>query len=243
VIRLRSAGKRFGDQVALYPTDLSIAPGKITVLIGPSGCGKSTILRLMDGLLTPSEGAVEFDGRRISSQNVLEIRRRIGFVVQEGGLFAHLTAARNVSLMADYLKRPADESRERLEQLCALARFPREFLGRYPSELSGGQRQRVSLMRALMLSPEVLLLDEPLGALDPLVRASLQEELKDIFHRLAPTVVLVTHDMAEAVFFGDRIVLLKEGRIVQEGTPKEFRERPAEPFVTEFLLAQRSLTW
>jgi osmoprotectant transport system ATP-binding protein len=165
----------------------------------------------------------------------------MGYVIQDGGLFPHLTAAQNALLMATYLRRPASEMRSRLKELCDLTHFPPEGLDRYPVELSGGQRQRVSLMRALMLDPDVLLLDEPLAALDPLVRASLQTDLKEIFRRLQKTVVLVTHDMAEAGYLADKIVLLMEGRIIQQGTLEDLRERPASRFVSDFLTAQRSL--
>ncbi len=241
MIELKSTSKNFGDIVALHPTDLSMTEGKTTVLIGPSGCGKSTILRLIIGLLEPTTGYVEFEGERVSPDNILELRRRMGYVIQDGGLFPHLTAAENVTLMVKHLKRPAKDMQRRLEELCELTHFPRDGLNRYPVELSGGQRQRVSLMRGLVLDPDVLLLDEPLGALDPMVRASLQTDLKEIFQRLGKTVVLVTHDMAEAGYLGDRIVLLKEGTVVQQGTLEDLRERASDTFVSEFITAQRSL--
>lgn len=241
MIELKGVTKRYGNTVALQPTDLTIPAGQTTALIGPSGCGKSTLLRLIMGLLEPSAGTVRFDGTPVSAQTAQELRRRMGYVIQDGGLFPHLTAAENVLLMAKHLKRPPDAMQKRLTDLCALTRFPQEGLTRYPVELSGGQRQRVGLMRALMLEPEVLLLDEPLGALDPLVRAGLQTDLKQIFATLEQTVVLVTHDMGEAGYLGDSIALLSEGAIVQRGTLEDLRDRPAAPFVTEFLNAQRSL--
>ena len=235
-VELHTVSKRYGANTALHPTDLWFARGTTTVLIGPSGCGKSTLLRLIIRLLTPDAGEVKLNGTIVSEANVTEFRHRIGYVIQEGGLFPHLTARGNVLLMGDHLKKAV-----RLEELCALTRFPREALDRYPAELSGGQRQRVSLMRALALSPELLLLDEPLGALDPLVRAALQKDLKEIFQRLNQTAILVTHDLAEAAYLGDDIVLLNEGRIVQRGTIADLRERPANAFVTEFINAQRSV--
>ncbi len=241
MIELESVSKKFGATIALHETDLRIEAGKTTVLIGASGCGKSTILRLIVGLLEPSTGTVKIEGQRVSASNVLDLRRRIGYVIQEGGLFAHLTAAQNVLLMAKHLKLPGQQMQSRVHELRELTHLPETALSRYPVELSGGQRQRVSLMRALMLQPSVLLLDEPLGALDPMVRASLQEELKEIFQRLRQTTVMVTHDMAEAGFFANLIVLLNEGRVVQSGTLDDLRNRPASKFVSDFLHAQRGL--
>ncbi|MGZ5503842.1 MAG: ATP-binding cassette domain-containing protein, partial [Chthoniobacterales bacterium] len=215
--------------------------GKTTVLIGPSGCGKSTMLRLIIRLLEPDSGEIKIDGATVSASNIAQLRHRVGYVIQDGGLFPHLTARGNVLLMARHLKKSPNEMSAKLTELCALTRFPSEALDRYPVELSGGQRQRVSLMRALALSPELLLLDEPLGALDPLVRAALQKDLKEIFQQLQQTAILVTHDLAEAAYLGDRIVLMNEGRVIQQGTLAELREHPANSFVSEFISAQRSL--
>ena len=241
LVQLVDVTKRYGDAIALYPTNLSVESGKTTVLIGPSGCGKSTLLRLIIRLIEPDSGSIEFDGKPVTSNNISILRRRIGYVIQEGGLFPHLTARANVLLMARHIGKSEEETRNRLMELSDLTRFSQKLLPRYPAELSGGQRQRVSLMRALMLSPELLLLDEPLGALDPLVRAALQKDLKEIFTRLRQTVVFVTHDLAEAIYFADRIVLMNEGRIVQNGTITDLRKRPAAPFVSEFINAQRGI--
>jgi len=240
LIELVGVSKSFGGTAALHPTDLAFPPGLTTALIGPSGCGKSTLLRLIIALLKPDTGKVTFDDLEVTETSAQQVRRRVGYVIQEGGLFPHLTARANVLLLSRHLGRPASKMEERLEQLCSLSRFPRNGLDRYPAELSGGQRQRVSLMRALMLSPEVLLLDEPLGALDPLVRSSLQQDLKEIFARLKQTAVLVTHDMGEAAYLADEIVLMNEGRIVQRGTVVDLRDHPASAFVSEFINAQRS---
>ena len=242
-IALKDVEMRFGDVIALHSTNLQVEAGQTTVLIGPSGCGKSTILRLIIGLLTPTAGTVEFEGESVSQANILALRRRMGYVIQDGGLFPHLTAAQNVTLMARHLQPALQETeiQAKLNELCELTRFPQDGLARYAVELSGGQRQRVSLMRALALDPDVLLLDEPLGALDPMVRASLQTELKEIFNSLGKTVLLVTHDMAEAGYIGDSIVLMREGHLLQQGTLDDLRERPADGFVSEFITAQRSL--
>jgi osmoprotectant transport system ATP-binding protein len=202
---------------------------------------KSTVLRLIAGLLEPTSGAIEMEGELVNAASIQRLRRRIGYVIQDGGLFPHLTARENVTLMARHLGNPAAEIANRLDELCALTRLPAEHLARYPAELSGGQKQRVGLMRALMLKPDALLLDEPLGALDPLVRAALQRDLREIFEQLRQTIVLVTHDMAEAAYLGHRLVLMERGRVVQEGAFEELRDRPASGFVREFINAQRSL--
>ncbi len=240
-VQLVDVSKRYADAPALQPTSLSIERGKTTVLIGPSGCGKSTLLRLIIRLIEPDSGTISFEGAPVTRDKIDMLRRRIGYVIQEGGLFPHLTARANILLLARHLGKADEQLRPRLSELCTLTRFPENLLLRYPVELSGGQRQRVSLMRALMLSPELLLLDEPLGALDPLVRAGLQKDLKEIFARLQQTALLVTHDLAEAAYLGDEIVLMHEGRIVQRGSIVDLREKPANEFVSEFISAQRTL--
>jgi osmoprotectant transport system ATP-binding protein len=232
--------KAFAGQVALAPTTLDFRPGSTTVLIGPSGCGKTTLLRLMLRLVEPDSGEVRVDGRLAGPADIATLRHAIGYVIQDGGLFPHLTAAENVTLLARILRREAQWIRGRVDQLAALTGIAGEALTRYPRDLSGGQRQRVALMRALMLDPPVLLLDEPLGALDPMIRHGLQRELKAIFERLHKTVVMVTHDMHEAAHFADDIVLLRAGRVVQRGTLDDLLQRPAEAFVTEFVRAQRA---
>jgi osmoprotectant transport system ATP-binding protein len=239
MLELRGVSKSYGRAVALHPTFLELEPGRTSALIGPSGCGKSTLLRLMIGLIQPDAGTVLLGGEAVTPQSAPLLRRRMGYVIQDGGLFPHLSARGNAALMARHLGRGERDIAARLEELCALTRFPPELLERYPVQLSGGQRQRVSLMRALMLDPEVLLLDEPLGALDPMIRSDLQAELREVFRALQKTVVLVTHDLGEAGYLGDTIVLLREGRIVQRGGLHELFSAPAEPFVTRFVNAQR----
>jgi osmoprotectant transport system ATP-binding protein len=243
LVELVDVSKRYGDVAALHPTNLTISRGETTVLIGPSGCGKSTLLRLIIGLTNTDSGTIVFDGKPVAPANIDCVRRRTGYVIQEGGLFPHLTARGNVLLISRHLGKNMNQSQSRLRELCGLTRFPETLLDRYPLELSGGQRQRVSLMRALILSPELLLLDEPLGALDPLVRASLQGDLKEIFARLQQTALLVTHDLAEAAYLGDEIVLMNEGRIVQHGSIADLREQPVSDFVSEFINAQRAVTF
>jgi osmoprotectant transport system ATP-binding protein len=241
-IELRGVAKNYGSAAALKPTDLTIAGGETTVLLGPSGCGKSTLLRLIIGLIRPDAGAVVFGDQEVGESNLLEIRRRTGYVIQDGGLFPHLSARRNAALLAGYLGWQRRRIERRITELAELVRLPPDRLDAFPAQLSGGQRQRVSLMRALMLDPEVLLLDEPLGALDPVIRAELQTDLRRISRSLGKTVVLVTHDLAEAHYFGHQIVLLREGAIVQRDTFEGLVRRPADPFVSQFVNAQR-LGW
>lgn len=239
LIQLERVSKTFGAVQALHEITLDIAPARTTVLIGPSGCGKSTILRLIIGLIQPDSGEVRFEGITVQPENVRRLRLKMGYVVQEGGLFPHMTAGENVALMARRLGQNAAEITARVHELAGLVQLPTNRLRDYPAQLSGGQRQRVSLMRALMLDPDVLLMDEPLGSLDPMIRARLQEELKEIFRRLQKTVVLVTHDIGEASFFANHIALLRRGTIVQQGPPKVLIREPADPFVDEFIRAQR----
>jgi osmoprotectant transport system ATP-binding protein len=232
--------KRFGPAAGVGPVDLAVPDGASLALIGPSGAGKSTVLRLMLGLLRPDEGAVLLGGAPLDPDDDA-LRRRYGYVVQGGGLFPHLTARDNAVLVARHLRWDRARIAARLEELGALARLPGDVWGRLPSELSSGQAQRVSLVRALFLDPALLLLDEPLGALDPITRAELQDDLRAAFQRLRKTVVIVTHDLAEAAFFAEILVLLRAGRIVQAGAFAELVRAPAEPFVARFVGAQRAL--
>lgn len=241
LIELRGAARRHPGGAAIGPVDLAVARGERLALIGPSGSGKSTLLRLLLGLVAPDEGEVRFAGERVRPGDD-GVRRRIGYVVQGGALFPHLTAAENASLVARHLRWDRARVAGRLAELAALARLPADALLRFPLALSGGQAQRVALVRALFLDPEVLLLDEPLGALDPLTRAELQEDLRRAFDELGRTVVLVTHDLSEAAFFSRRLVLLRDGRVVQEGSLDDLARTPAEPFVARFVRAQRALS-
>jgi osmoprotectant transport system ATP-binding protein len=240
MLSLHDISKRYGALQALHPLSMEFPSGHTTAIIGPSGCGKSTLLRIFVGLVSPDTGTVEIDGEVLCDDNLLRMRHRMGYVIQDGGLFPHLTARDNVTLLARHLKWDRKRIDTRVEELRRLTEFPREGLDRYPVQLSGGQMQRVSLMRALMLDPEVLLLDEPLGALDPMIRASLQSDLRDIFRELGKAVVLVTHDIGEAGFFGDTIVLMRDGKVVQKGSLPDLVNHPQDEFVTQFINAQRS---
>jgi osmoprotectant transport system ATP-binding protein len=239
VLELRAVVKRWASD-AVGPVTLEVERGRTLALLGPSGAGKSTLLRLMLGLIAPDEGEVRLLGQPLR-RDEFERRRKLGYVVQGGGLFPHLTGEGNATLVARQLGWDRSRIAARLAELSALARLPPDVLGRFPGELSGGQAQRVSLVRALMLDPDLLLLDEPLGALDPLTRADLQQDLRAAFADLGKTVVLVTHDLAEAAFLAGRIVLLRDGRIVQDGTLDDLSRRPADPFVARFVRAQRTV--
>jgi osmoprotectant transport system ATP-binding protein len=239
-IELKNVSKSYDSIEALKNISLQIKTGETNIIIGPSGCGKSTLIRIIIGLIKNDSGSVLINGKELRDININELRQNMGYVIQGGGLFPHLTAANNVSLLANYLNWNEKEIAERIKELCQLTKFPVDGLNRYPAELSGGQQQRVSLMRALMLNPEILLFDEPLGALDPLIRYNLQTDLKEIFQELNKTVVLVTHDLGEAAFLGDKLVLMREGLIVQIGSIEDFIKNPSQEFVTRFINAQRN---
>lgn len=241
MFELQHVSKRYGATIALDAVDLRIAGGRTTALIGPSGAGKSSVLRMLVGLEWPDAGEVRFDGMPLRRETLLEQRRRIGYVIQEGGLFPHLTGAGNAGLLARTLGWDASRIEMRLRELAALCQLPFDALARYPAQLSGGQRQRVGLIRALMLDPAVLLLDEPLGALDPMVRFDLQSQMHALFAQLRKTVVLVTHDVAEAAYLGDTLVVMQAGRVLQQGRASELLDAPADPFVRKFMTAQRTL--
>jgi osmoprotectant transport system ATP-binding protein len=226
---------------ALEGLTFALEPGRTTALVGPSGCGKSTVLRLAAALLKPDTGAVSIGSQMFTARNANELRHRLGYVLQEGGLFPHMTAEQNVTLMARHLHWRGSRIDERVNELLALIHLTPEHLARRPSSLSGGERQRVSLARALMLDPALLLLDEPLGALDPIVRHELQRELRQLFRSLDKTVLLVTHDIVEAGYLADDLMLMREGRIVQRGPLRELVQDPAETFVADFVAAQRQL--
>ena len=239
MLSVHNISKIYNDRTALDTLTLTVQTARTTVLIGPSGCGKSTLIRIMIGLILPNTGHIRFENTEVTPETALQLRHRMGYVIQDGGLFPHLNGYDNVALMARYLGWAEDRLAVRIHELTELTRFPEDGLGRYPVQLSGGQRQRVCLMRALMLDPDVLLLDEPLGALDPIIQADLQDDLRDIFRTLGKTVVMVTHDMGEAGFFGDEIVLMQDGKIIQQGTLHELVHDPVDDFVIRFINAHR----
>lgn len=241
MIQFRAVGFGFSGPPLFTDFDLTIAAGRTTALMGSSGSGKSTLLRLILGLLNPAAGEILFANKPLTADRLTDIRRRSGYLIQNGGLFPHLTARDNVALMARRSGWMPQQVDQRLAELAELTRLDAGLLERLPSALSGGQRQRVALMRALMLDPDLLLLDEPFSALDPLIRHQLQNELKALIENIDKTVVLVTHDVAEAAWLADHLVLLNHGEIIQQGNFQSFRDQPASPFVEKFLAASRGL--
>ena len=238
---VESLSKRHGSGLALDNVSLRFEPGSVTALIGSSGAGKSTLLRMLIGLDWPDEGQVSVDGQPLQPDGRMALRRRVGYVTQDGGLFPHLSASDNLALLPRHLGWSAAKIDTRAQELAERMQLPQDLLRRFPAELSGGQRQRVAVMRALMTDPAALLLDEPLGALDPIVRFDLQEQLHQVFADVASTVVLVTHDLPEAAFLASRLVLLHQGVVVQDGPPEDFFAHPANDFVRRFVNAHRDL--
>ncbi len=242
VLEAQEVSKTYpGGIRALRQINLTVAAGETVVLIGESGCGKTTLLRLFNRLEEPSEGKIRIRGRPSVSWNPIDLRRQTGYVQQEGGLLPHWTVARNVALVPELLGWDRERRERRVAELLDLVDLPPDlFLGRYPRELSGGQRQRVAFARALAAEPEVILLDEPFGALDALTRLELQEAFLSLKRRLSNTMVLVTHDLEEAFRLGNRIAVMKGGEILQIGTAAQLRDEPAHPYVRT-LLARRGV--
>jgi osmoprotectant transport system ATP-binding protein len=235
----KTFGKRSESPFALDHVTLTLEEKKTHILLGSSGSGKSTLLRAILGLIRFEEGDILFEGTSVREMSAETRAKRMGYVPQEGGLFPHLTGLQNASLVARSLGWSREQIQKRTDELIPVVSLEKSILARYPREMSGGQRQRVAVLRAAFLNPDLLIFDEPLGALDPLVRADLQKELKQTFQRLAKTVVFVTHDIHEAAYLGNHLVLMHEGKVVQEGQWKDLRDRPATPFVKRFFHAQQ----
>lgn len=236
MIELSHVSKRFGDETAVDDISLRVPKGKFCALVGTSGCGKSTTLRMINRLIEHSEGDIILDGQAIDVYDPVKLRRRIGYVIQHTGLFPHWTVARNIGLVPRLLKWSAADVQSRVAELMQLLGLPvDEFGHKYPHQLSGGQAQRVGVARALAADPDILLMDEPFGALDPITREKLQDELAKLQARLHKTVLFVTHDMDEALKLADHLVVMREGRIVQQGSPLALLQNPADPFVESLL--------
>ncbi|MBS3670601.1 ABC transporter ATP-binding protein [Vreelandella boliviensis] len=236
MIELSHVSKQFGDETAVDDISLRVPKGKFCALVGTSGCGKSTTLRMINRLIEHSEGDIILDGQAIDVYDPVKLRRRIGYVIQHTGLFPHWTVARNIGLVPQLLKWSAADVQSRVTELMQLLGLPvDEFAHKYPHQLSGGQAQRVGVARALAADPDILLMDEPFGALDPITREKLQDELAKLQARLHKTVLFVTHDMDEALKLADHLVVMREGRIVQQGSPLALLQNPADPFVESLL--------
>jgi osmoprotectant transport system ATP-binding protein len=247
MIEFRRVTKTFpGGNAAVNDFSLTIPSGSVTVLVGSSGCGKTTLLRMVNRMVDPTFGSVLIDGEDVTSQDPVDLRRRIGYVMQSGGLLPHRTVSDNIQTVPRLMGMPKKEAAKRSAELMATVGLDPDLATRYPSQLSGGQQQRVGVARALAVDPNILLMDEPFGAVDPLVRRDLQRELLALQQRVSKTVVFVTHDIDEAFLLGDQVVILEEGAaIAQQGTPEEILAHPANDFVAHFIGqtgAQRVLT-
>jgi osmoprotectant transport system ATP-binding protein len=241
MLELEKVSKAFKGVAVLQEVNLSVPTGHTHALIGTSGSGKTTLLRILLGLTPLDTGWVKINNRPLSEFSPKNWADQIGYVPQDGGLFPHLTIYENVTLMGQSRGLSKTKISERVEQMLPTVDLVPELLEKYPWQLSGGQKQRASIMRAIFLNPSILLLDEPMGALDPIIRQSLQIELKKVFEALKKTVLIVTHDLSEAVYLSNEMTLLHEGRVIQTGTYPEFDRAPKDPFVTQFVNAHRGL--
>ncbi|MEJ1922585.1 ABC transporter ATP-binding protein [Microbacterium sp. KHB019] len=241
MIEFRSVSKRFPDgTLAVEDFSLVLPSRKTTVFVGSSGCGKTTLLRMINRMVEPTSGDVEIDGESVLGKNPVALRRSIGYVMQNSGLMPHFSVIDNVSTVLRLNGTPKKQAHERARELLDTVGLDRALADRYPSQLSGGQQQRVGVARGLAADPNILLMDEPFGAVDPIVRADLQQELIRLQRDLDKTVVFVTHDIDEAFLLGDQVVILDKGaRVVQVGSPSEIIENPADDFVSAFIGAER----
>lgn len=239
MIQFINVSKAYKEHNVIENINLEINKGELVVLIGPSGCGKTTILKMINRLIEPSDGQIKINGTDIEAQDPIELRRNIGYVIQQTGLFIHMTVRENIEIIPRLAKMPVSEIVDRTVKLMETVGLPEEFLNRYPNHLSGGQQQRVGVARAFAMNPDIILMDEPFSALDPLTRSQLQDELVSLQSKLHKTIVFVTHDMDEAVKIADRICILQGGRILQYDTPENILKNPAHGFVSEFVGSKR----
>lgn len=239
MIQFINVSKTYKEHNVIENINLEINKGELVVLIGPSGCGKTTILKMINRLIEPSDGQIKINGTDIEAQDPIELRRNIGYVIQQTGLFIHMTVRENIEIIPRLAKMPVSEIVDRTVKLMETVGLPEEFLDRYPNHLSGGQQQRVGVARAFAMNPDIILMDEPFSALDPLTRSQLQDELVSLQSKLHKTIVFVTHDMDEAVKIADRICILQGGRILQYDTPENILKNPAHGFVSEFVGSKR----
>lgn len=236
VIEIRNASASYGDNAVLNGVSLTVSKGEFLVIIGPSGCGKTTLLKMVNGLVVPTDGEVFVHGENLAECNLVKMRRRIGYAVQGAKLFPHMTVADNICYVPGLTKKMIKEERNQLaKKMLQLVQLPEELAERFPGQLSGGQQQRVGIARAMASEPDILLMDEPFGAVDEITRQMLQEELLSLQQKLGITIVFITHDIREAFRLGSRILVMKDGGILQEGTKEELLEHPADDFIRRLL--------
>ncbi|MDL2319092.1 ABC transporter ATP-binding protein [Eubacteriales bacterium OttesenSCG-928-A19] len=237
VIRFEHVRKSYGEQNVLPDFSLDVEHGAFLTVIGSSGCGKTTMLKMINGLILPDSGSIYVEGRDIAGEDLIALRRRIGYVIQSIGLFPHMTIAENIAYVPN-LQRGANKkgTRERALELLQLVGLDADMAGRYPAELSGGQQQRVGIARALAASPDILLMDEPFGAVDEITRKQLQQEIKDIHQQQGVTIVFITHDIKEALLLGTKVLVMHAGQIMQYDTPEAIQAHPANEFVRELVV-------
>lgn len=235
MIEFKQVSKKFKDTTVLKEISFEIEKGKLVVLVGLSGCGKTTTLKMINRLIPATSGTITINGGDISKKDKIKLRRNIGYVIQQTGLFPHMTIRENIEIIPRAEEKPEEEIEERTSELMDMVGMDDSFLDRYPNELSGGQQQRVGVARAFALDPDIILMDEPFSALDPITRNSLQEELVSLQAKVKKTIVFVTHDMSEAIKIADKICIMDKGKIVQYDTPENILKNPANDFVTEFV--------
>ena len=240
MIQFRDVTKDFKGNVVLSDISMEIKDKELTVLIGPSGCGKTTTLKMINRLIQPSKGNIFIDGKNIEEMDKVQLRRNMGYVIQQGGLFPHMTIRQNIEIIERLEKKDPQAIVDNTVRLMKMVDLnPEAFLDRYPTELSGGQRQRIGVIRALANDPDIVLLDEPFSALDPVTRSSLQDELIELQAKVGKTMVFVTHDMDEAIKIADRICIMKDGHILQYDTPEMILKKPVDEFVSNFVGTNR----
>ncbi|SHJ11841.1 osmoprotectant transport system ATP-binding protein [Clostridium amylolyticum] len=236
MLELKNVSKKFKNKIILNNINLKINQGELVVLIGPSGCGKTTTLKMINKLVVPTSGELLINGKNISQEDTIQLRRNMGYVIQQTGLFPHMTVGENIGLIPFIQKSHSEEIRKNTVELLKMVDMdPEEYMDRYPAELSGGQQQRIGVARAFATDPDIILMDEPFSALDPITRSQLQDELYNLHHELKKTIVFVTHDMDEALKLGDRICIMKDGDIIQYDTPENILKKPCNEFVEEFV--------
>lgn len=240
VIEFKNIEKIYGDKTIIKDFNLSISKGEFITIIGSSGCGKTTILKMVNALITPEQGTVLLNGQNIKDMDIIALRRNIGYAIQGSMLFPHMTVEKNISYVPSLLnKKDKQRTKQAVRKWMEIVGLEEQLMSRYPSELSGGQQQRVGIARALAASPDILLMDEPFGAVDEITRGQLQSEIKQIHQKTGITILFVTHDISEALMLGTRVLVMDQGEIQQYDTPGAIREAPATPFVEQLVGKER----